>query len=89
MAGVLVQIETPTKRTFKKNSVLLGIMEISQNDHKLYNELNELQKILRKIVFGRLHGKKNKNIGCTEKELEKIQLASRLAKTNLKTLAEA
>ena len=58
MTGVLVQIETPTKTTFQKNSALLGIMEISQNHSKLYNELNELQKILRKIVFGGLHGKK-------------------------------
>ena len=70
---MLVQIETPTKTTFKKNSALLGIMEISQNDHKLYNELNELQKILRKIVFGRLHGKKNiKTLGALKKSWRKF-----------------
>ena len=47
-------------------------MEISQNDHKLYNELNELQKILRKIVFGRLHGKKIKTLGALKKSWRKF-----------------
>lgn len=72
MTGVLVQIETTTKTTFHKNSALLGIMEISQNDSKLYNELNELRKILRKIVFGGLHGKKKKTLVALKKSWRKF-----------------